>query len=170
MPVRQFQLRPLLPAALAAAGLALLSWLCLLGPDGRGSGLVRGSYDASLALRGPAKTAGAGSPRWPVALVYLDLRTFTQTGQDPARPLDRTLHARLVRRMTAAGARAVVFDILFESPSANPAADAELAAAFRANGRVFLGAEWHRSEHDRGDVATEFPLGYAIRPASTWCC
>ena len=154
MPVRQFQLRPLLPVVLTAAALALLSWLALMGPDGRGTGLVRQSYDAALALRGPVAASAADSPRWPVALVYLDLRTFMQTGQDPSAPLDRRLHAQLVRRLTTAGARAVIFDILFEAPSADPSADAELADAFRANGRVFLGAEWHRSEHDRGDVAT----------------
>ncbi len=147
MPVRQFQLRPLLPAVLTAAVLALVSGLCLLGPAGRGSALVRASYDSALVLRGPV----AASPRWPVALVYLDLRTFTQTGQNPSAPLDRRLHAQLVRRLTAAGARAVIFDILFESPS--PGADPDFAAALRENGRTFLGAEWHRSEHDRGDVA-----------------
>ncbi len=154
MPARQFQLRPLLPVVLTAAALTLLSWLALLGPDGRGTGLVRQSYDAALALRGPVAAPAVDSPHWPVALVYLDLRTFMQTGQDPSAPLDRRLHAQLVRRLTAAGARAVIFDILFEAPSADATADIELAAALRANGRVILGAEWHRSEHDRGDVAT----------------
>lgn len=159
VPLRQFQFRPLIPAAAAAVVLALVSWGLLWGGNGRGSALVRSSYDASLVVRGPVSGVTAGSPRWPVALVYLDLRTFTQAGQDPSQPLDRRLHARLVRRLTAAGARAVVFDILFEAPAADPEADAELAAAFRENGRVFLGAEWHRSEHDRGDVETVWQRG-----------
>lgn len=159
VPLRQFQFRPLMPAAMAAVVLVLVSWALLWGGNGRGTTLVRSSFDAALAVRGPVSGVSAQSPRWPVVLVYLDLRTFTQEGQDPSQPLDRRLHAQLVRRLTAAGARAVVFDILFEAPSADPDADAALAAAFRESGRVFLGAEWHRSEHDRGDVETVWQRG-----------
>ena len=56
--------------------------------------------------------------------VYLDLPTFRQANQDPIRPLPRELHANLVRRLTEAGARAVVFDIIFGQAGPNPEADA----------------------------------------------
>jgi PAS domain S-box-containing protein len=149
VPARQFQPQSRVPALAAVLTLTLLAWWLLLGSSGHGSQLVRASYDSTLVLRGSEAAALRESP---VALVYLDLHSYTQERQDPGQPFDRRLHAKLVRRLTAAGARAVVFDILFESPSADPAVDAELAAAMRENGRVILGAEWHRSEQDRGDA------------------
>ncbi|MBX3578441.1 MAG: adenylate/guanylate cyclase domain-containing protein [Rhizobiaceae bacterium] len=44
-------------------------------------------------------------------------------------PWPRSLHARLVESLRAAGAKAIGLDIIFAEPSADPAADAALAAA-----------------------------------------
>ena len=55
---------------------------------------------------------------------------------------DRALHARLVERLTQAGARAIVFDIVFSEPdSSSPASDAHFAAAIKKQGAVVLAAE-----------------------------
>ncbi len=130
------------PRALLAGGLALA--LATLGEYLRGSGstasrsLLRTSYDSYYAwfgLRTPLDDSA------PVLLVYLDAESFAAHGLNPAQPWPRALHAQLVERLTRAGARAVVFDIVFDSPGPNPAEDAALAKAFREHGRVVLAAE-----------------------------
>ncbi len=60
-------------------------------------------------------------------------------------PWDRALQARLVRALTTAGARAVMFDLSFDAPSPNPAADEDLAAAMKENGHVYIGATFRTS-------------------------
>ncbi|WP_157726286.1 CHASE2 domain-containing protein, partial [Imhoffiella purpurea] len=88
-------------------------------------------------LRGPLP------PPDEVALVVVDRASqhaFGLSGRYPEWP--RTLHARLVERLHAAGARVIVFDILF---AGSRAADPDLARAFRDAGRVVLaqGIERH---------------------------
>jgi len=50
-------------------------------------------------------------------------------------PWDRSVHARLVRRLNAAGVRTIAFDIYFPTPAAG---DAEFVAACREAGNVIL--------------------------------
>ena len=77
-----------------------------------------------------------------VALIYLDEDSHVRLGQPLNAPWDRGLHAKLIDRLTAAGARAIVFDIVFSDPSlSGPAADAQLAEAIKRNGRVILAAD-----------------------------
>ena len=52
---------------------------------------------------------------------------------------DRALHAKLLNRLTADNARAVIFDIWLTDPG-NTNANAELARAIKANGKVVLAA------------------------------
>ena len=92
--------------------------------------LARLSYDLPFVLRGPLALP-------PACIVYLDERSAAKLGQKPEQ-WDRALHARLVRRLQRAGARAVFFDIVFAD--AMPEADADFAAAIAEHGRVFLGA------------------------------
>jgi adenylate cyclase len=76
------------------------------------------------------------------AIVYMDELSHKELGQPYNAPWDRSLHARLVRRLTEAGARAIVFDIVFSDPnSANPSADEEFAQAIGASRRVILAAD-----------------------------
>ncbi|MFM1768680.1 MAG: hypothetical protein RJA22_1209 [Verrucomicrobiota bacterium] len=77
-----------------------------------------------------------------VRMVYLNDDAHRALGQPYDAAWDRGIHARLVERLTEAGARAVVFDIVFSGPSANPEADARLARALKANGRVILASEY----------------------------
>jgi len=133
--------------AWATAGLAALLALAsvwLLSPASRlGGSLVRASYDRSQSL-----LAGADLSDSPVVIVYLDLDSFLREKQNPAEPWSRALHAKLVNRLTAAGAKAVVFDVIFGEPGADAAADRDFAEALRANGRVVIAAEISRSSRD----------------------
>jgi len=133
--------RSRLVAALALAVLVTLLGLTLRAPDGPlGDGLVRASYDSLHILNGRRVDALAESP---VVIVYLDLHSFTARGLNPAHPWPRDLHAQLLQRLKAAGARAVVFDIIFSEAGPDATADRALADGIRANGRVILAGEFN---------------------------
>ncbi len=116
--------------ALLTAGLGLALYVFPLG-----RGLIHASYDFLIVLRGekPANEA---------VIVYLDEKSHQQLHQPLNAPWDRTLHAKLIDRLTAAGAKAIVFDVVFSDPSvAGPGADATLAKAIKASARVILAAD-----------------------------
>lgn len=137
-------------AALALTVLIAVPGWILLVPEGPlGDGLVRLSYD-SLHRIGPQPETKSG-----VIIVYLDLPSYLDLHQNPADPWSRELHAKLVKRLTAAGARAVIFDIVFDGPS-DPSADQALAAALRENGRVVLAAEYNEK---RSHITSESEVG-----------
>ncbi len=56
-------------------------------------------------------------------------------------PWDRRVHTQLVKILTEAHVKAVLFDVIFGSPGPDEAVDKDFATAIRANGRTFLGAE-----------------------------
>jgi adenylate cyclase len=74
-------------------------------------------------------------------------------------PWPRSLHARLIDRLSAAGARMVIFDILFSEPS-DPENDEALASAIKRAGNVLL-AETCDYTNDRlfSRVIKIHPLG-----------
>ena len=114
-----------------------------------GSGLVKLSYDLLLVAR----------PNIPVqeaVVIYMDEKSHQNLGQPLNAPWDRSIHAQLVDRLTAAEARAVVFDIVF-SDSGPPAADARLADAIRKNGRVVLAADFVRADEKQKEFIPPFP-------------
>ncbi len=76
-------------------------------------------------------------------MVYLDEESHKLLEQPYDRPWNRSLHAKLLRRLTADHARAVVFDIVFSDPGSDTNADADFAAAIRENHRVILAADYH---------------------------
>jgi PAS domain S-box-containing protein len=139
------------PRALASAGVAVLLALLsvwLLSPASRlGASLVRASYDRSQTLAGETEISNA-----PVVIVYLDLDSYLREKQNPNEPWSRALHAKLLHRLTDAGAKAVVFDIIFAEPGADAVADREFTEAMRANGHVVLAAELNRSSRDTPQV------------------
>jgi adenylate cyclase len=100
-----------------------------------GLGLVHASYDLPYAIRPDSQPTE-------VVMVYLDDESHQILNQPYNAPWDRSLHARLLNRLTAEGARSVVFDIVFSDPGPNPQADKELADAIRANGKVVLAADY----------------------------
>lgn len=114
----------------------------LLSPESRvGLALVRSSFDWSQGLLPEVPLQDS-----PVVIVYLDLNSYASEAQNPMAPWSRALHAQLVNRLTAAGAKAVVFDIIFDVASTNSEADRKFAAALRANGRVVLAGEINASD------------------------
>lgn len=97
--------------------------------------MVHLSYDFLTVIRGDRKTDEA-------VLVLLDERSHKQLNQPLNAPWDRALHAQMIDRLTAAGARVIVFDVVFSDPGLQgPAVDERLAAAIKSSGRVILGAD-----------------------------
>ena len=92
------------------------------------------SYDVPLRLGGKVKTPE-------LVIVAMDQESYQKLDQPPAGIWDRGLHADLLDRVVAMGARAVVFDVWFGGSSTNPVADRRLAEAImRATNRVVLAA------------------------------
>ncbi|MCX6894827.1 MAG: CHASE2 domain-containing protein [Verrucomicrobia bacterium] len=115
-------------AALAiGVGLALLFFKF-------GLGLVHLSYDLPFAVKPIVQPQD-------VVMVYLDDDSHKELNQPYNAPWDRALHARLLDRLTAEGARAVLFDIVFSDPGPSAEADAELVRAIKANGKVVLAVD-----------------------------
>ena len=150
---------------LAALGLAVATSLIgftLLDPRWRPGAIgLQASYDTLHSLAGPRLDATSNSP---VVLIYLDLKSFLDTKQDPALPWPRTLHAKLLDRLTAAGARAVVFDIIFSQPGRSPDADRALTEAISRNRRVILAAQYNNKASSETDDAREWARVGTIEP------
>ena len=126
---------------LLGVSMAFLSPRTMLGRFG-----VQLSYDASHTLAGSDARVAETSE---VVLVYLDMESHLREKQSPSSPWDRSLHARLIERLTRAGARTIVFDIIFQDPGTE-AVDSQLTAALQQSGRVILAAEIARSSHEPG--------------------
>jgi adenylate cyclase len=75
-----------------------------------------------------------------IVLVYLDEESAKQLNQPIDDAWNRSLHVSLLERLTADGARLVMFDIVFDTPSPDPAKDEALAAALQKIGKAVLGA------------------------------
>ena len=97
-----------------------------------GNRLQLASYDLPFLF-------GERPPPENVVLVELNDASLQELGQPLSKALDRRLHANLVERLTAGGARMIVFDILFHDE--NQEQDSEFAAALRKHGNVILAGE-----------------------------
>lgn len=87
------------------------------------------AYDATLSLvpRKPAED---------VVVVAIDDPSLAEIGRWPWR---RSVHAALIERLSAAGARVIAFDVILHEPNPdNREADRVLADAIAASGRVIL--------------------------------
>jgi adenylate cyclase len=98
-----------------------------------GASLRRTSYDLSHILRGEIRPKEA-------VVILLDDESHTQLGQDPGTAWSRALHAKLVDRLTSSGAKAVVFDIVFNHANSD-SADEQFSTAIRRNGQIALAAD-----------------------------
>src|ERR1051325_7452624 len=93
--------------ALLTAGLGfVLMWWSI------GRGLVNRSYDFLIIARGDQAATDA-------VIVYLDEKSHAELGQPLDAPWDRALHGRRLEPLTAAGAKVIVFDIVFCAPHTN---------------------------------------------------
>jgi CHASE2 domain-containing sensor protein len=118
-------------AAIAAAAFPALIGLCFLTLPFL-QGPVNYSYDLPFYFR-------PSHPVDEVVVLYMDERSETVLGQGRWDKWDRTVHARLIRKLTGAGAKAVVFDVVF-GEDANAIANRELTDAARENGKVVVAA------------------------------
>jgi two-component system, cell cycle sensor histidine kinase and response regulator CckA len=159
--------------ALVTAGVAVVIGLLsgwLLSPASRvGTSLVRSSYDWSQELL--PETSLSNSP---VVIVYLDLDSYRLEKQNPVEPWSRALHARLLNRLTAAGAKAVVFDIIFDEANTNSAVDQEFAGALRANGKTVIAGEINFSSRNTSrsegikSLESSMPAALFLNAAAGW--
>jgi adenylate cyclase len=116
---------------------AVLGWVMLHARIA--SGIVRSSYDA-LFLAPYEKNAGLAIPE--LVLVYLDQESLDRLGRGPAGKFDRAqTHAKLVRRLEADQARAVVFDLPLIDHGESLEQDQLFAAALAQFGKAILAAD-----------------------------
>ena len=74
-----------------------------------------------------------------VVVVAIDEESALTLGlRERPREWPRGLHAELIQRLTAAGARLIIFDLTFDTPGALPDEDKKLASAIAAAGNVLL--------------------------------
>lgn len=129
------------------------------------------SYDWTHRLAAPFLEAL--SPK-EVVIVYIDLQSHLELKQDPLKSWDRSLHARLVRRLTQAGARAVVFDVIFSKAGGDSAIDQGFAEAIREHGHVVLGGDLGLATHQVSDLVgtqsrtVDLPLEVFQKAAAGW--
>ncbi len=111
-------------------------------------------------------------PPTEAVIVALDEQSHQALNQPFGCPWDRALHAQLLQRLREAGAKAVVFDIIFSDPDTQHLqVDQQFAAAMKAHGKVVLGGEVVSKLDDRGGIALEQnspPLELFISSAAAW--
>lgn len=95
--------------------------------------LTRSSYDLPFVWRATLDTGE-------IVLVYLDEESAKQLNQPIDDKWNRTLHVALIERLTQDGARLLFYDIVFDTPSPDPAKDVAFAEALQRLGKSILGA------------------------------
>jgi len=93
-----------------------------------------------------------------IVIVVVDEPSFTQIGQKW--PWPRRLHAKLVDNLSRAGAKSIVFDMLFPEPSLNSEDDQLFAAAIKNAGNVALGmfsSQTQRKEYVQSIIVEPIP-------------
>ncbi len=147
-------------AAAAVVGLIAAVWGMMLLKLTLGNGLRLASYDLPFLFGEHPAPAN-------IVLVQLDESSQQELDQPLSQSLDRRFHAKLVERLTNAGARMIVFDILFYD--ASPEQDAAFASAMKRHGNVVLAAEILRSGADRNiQQSLLLPTPELRRAAAGW--
>jgi signal transduction histidine kinase len=107
-------------------------------------------------------------PAWTeVAVVAIDETTRFGQFPKPLHPLSRHVdhHARLVQRLTGAGARAIVLDLQLDEDVLDSPPTA-LASAMRLNGKVYLVTSLNKVTQTRGHSAPRSPSSALIEAAA----
>lgn len=142
------------PAGAVGAALAVSVGLLYL-LTGLGGGLTRSSYDQLSRWHRP-------TPPTDAVIISLDEASHKVLQQPANQPWNRELHAQLIDRLNAEGAKLIVFDIIFDNPSPNPQADAALARAIRARTNVILCGDY--SIEEQSGKGREEMLNQPIEP------
>jgi adenylate cyclase len=104
-----------------------------------GEGLVAASYDLPFQVR-DTMTSYSVLPHEAV-VVYLDDSSHQHLKQKYLEAWNRAYYVKLLKRLTAEGSKAVVFDIVF-SDALDTNIDQEFADAMRANGNVIIASDF----------------------------
>lgn len=112
--------------------LSLAVFILISGASHLKSGKRLENYALDLAYR----LRPAPPPADDILIVAIDEPSFQELKL--CWPWPRRKHADLVRRLQAAGARLIVFDVLFSEPGFDPQEDLGFAEAIRQAGNVFL--------------------------------
>jgi adenylate cyclase len=148
----------LLALLITAVAAVLQRWAFMQGIEAK-------TLDMRFAMNSPPPDAAAQ-----VALIGIDdssLNYFADNGI--SWPWPRDFYAHLLNYLTDAGARAVLFDLLFYQPdldrgeSEGAETDAAFAAAIKANGKVVLGAQLSNDEF--GFPIDLAPYALDLKPA-----
>ena len=105
---------------------------------------------------------GSVAPPPEAVIVAIDEQSYANLGVSFTSPWPRALHARLLNALTDAGAKLVVFDVLFSDSGPDGDADDELAEAMRRVPTI-LGAALGLSH--KATMQGSFLLEEMIRPA-----
>ena len=149
-----------LPQLASTGAVILIGLACFKFPFG--AGLERLSFDLPYALR-----SNLAAPE--VVLVYLDEESARALNQPVSEAWDRSLHTKLLNRLTRDGASLIYYDIIFASPSADELTDKAFAEAIRNNGQVVLSGAFENST--QGGVYSERtypPLPLFRSSAAAW--
>lgn len=117
----------------------------------------RVNLDGLFIARGPRAAAND------LVVVAIDEQSYLNLDIPMATAWPRNLHARLIEKLISAGAKRVVFDILFVNDSDDPAADAAFAEALGKMPTI-LGASVGFSQ--QATLNGSFFLEQVIRPAA----
>ena len=121
--------------------------------------IERLSFDLPFALRNTIRISEA-------VIVYLDEDSARALGQPLNDVWDRSLHTRLLARLTRDQARLVYYDIVFASPSRDGSVDHSFAEAMRTHGRVVLGGAFESSQDGASHAHRIYPPLLALREAA----
>lgn len=108
-------------------------------------GLEWTSYDARFDFRGSIL------PGDQILIVDVDQDTYMDL--DEKWPYPVNFHAKIVDRLTEAGAKVICFDFIFDLVSENPANDSTFAHSIKESGRVVLAEAFYRKiQNFMGDL------------------
>jgi adenylate cyclase len=109
------------------------------------------SLDFNFRLRGKVPVSRD------VSIIAFDERSFKELGRWP---WPREVHAKVIEKLTRAGAKAIAFDMLLPEPDkGNPLSDENFARASKASGKVVLASYF---EYDPQGRPVNFLMPFEI--------
>lgn len=137
----------------------------LIGLAGALAGVMPPGFDLeqSIGLRALFAMRGPQLPPEDVIVVAIDQQSAQKLGLSSKPNLwPRRLHAELIARLAAAGAKMIAFDLIFETPSSDENGDQALAAAMRKASNVLLVAASTDSETSPSEARGQTGGGYVL--------
>ena len=158
----------LLRYGIGTALVVVAGFIVLFSEATLGSRIIKASYDLPFINCGlPFLEPKLIKPAEAV-MIWQDEEAFKQFGQNhKSASWDRGIYARLLDRLTAEGARAVVFDMVFsDTNEMKLEGDLDFARAIKANGKVILAADLFYTPE--GSPTVSRPIDPLIDAAADW--